>query len=264
VLVALVAALRGALDLARAAAAERRREAVQAEAPQLAKPGFDGAQARLADADALAARQSLPGATQAYQEAAQRFGEATRVARAQRDARAAADQTRRRMTAEKESPAANPDAPDFAAGLAKERQGADLYQRAAFKEASEAWGAAAALYAKARLPARPEPRPEPRPSPADEIRELLVSYARAFEAKDVGRLQKLRPGLKPADVQQLRQTFDLTREYRVTLKVDDVKVTGDEAIATGQREDRAVARDGRPYGNTSEFTVHLRRVAAPG
>ncbi len=164
------------------------------------------------------------------------------------------------MAAEKQAQGTFAEAPEFQAALARERQGTEHYQQASFKEASDAWVAAAELYAKARRPAaaaRPEP---PRPSAADEIRAALDRYVRAFEAKDLPQLQKLRPGLSGEDLKALRQTFDLTREYRLSLKIDSLDVTGDQAVVVGQRQDRAVAKDGRPFNNDSRFTVRLKRT----
>ena len=79
--------LKSSLDQAHAAAAERRQQALAARADQLARDLFDQAQARQVEGDGLAGRKELAAAARAYQEAAERYGEATTKARAARPAR---------------------------------------------------------------------------------------------------------------------------------------------------------------------------------
>jgi eukaryotic-like serine/threonine-protein kinase len=78
------ALLRASLDQAHAAAAARRQQALAAEADQLARDVFDQAQIRQVEGDGLASRKELAAAARAYQDAAERYGDAERRARAAR------------------------------------------------------------------------------------------------------------------------------------------------------------------------------------
>jgi len=74
--------LKANLDQAHASAAARRQQALTAEADNLAKDVFDQAQARQVEGDGLASRKDLAAAARAYQDAAERYGEAVLRARA--------------------------------------------------------------------------------------------------------------------------------------------------------------------------------------
>jgi len=76
--------LQANLDQAHAAAAARRQEALAAEADKVARDVFDQAQAKQVEGDSLLSRKNLAAATRAYQEAADRYGEAVVRARAVR------------------------------------------------------------------------------------------------------------------------------------------------------------------------------------
>jgi hypothetical protein len=76
--------LRSSLDQAHATVAARRRQALAAEADQLARDAFDQAQARQVEGDSLSSRKDLAGAARAYLDAAEGYGEAERRARAAR------------------------------------------------------------------------------------------------------------------------------------------------------------------------------------
>jgi hypothetical protein len=82
-----IAPARARMEQARAAAATRRQQALAAEANHLARDAFEQAQARHLAGDELANRQDLAGAAGAYQDAAQRYGEATVRARTARAAK---------------------------------------------------------------------------------------------------------------------------------------------------------------------------------
>jgi len=76
--------LRSTLDEAHAAVAARRQEALTAEADKVAREVFDQAQAKQVEGDRLVSRNNLVAATRAYNEAADRYAEATVRARAVR------------------------------------------------------------------------------------------------------------------------------------------------------------------------------------
>jgi hypothetical protein len=250
------AAARRSTTEMRTRALANRDQAVKGGAEALAKDVFASATARESEGDRLAGAQDMVAARQAYQDAADRYLEAGRRAKILQDARTAADQARARMAAEKER--ARPDAAEWSAAIAQERQGTQHYQRLAFREAGESFASAAELFVKAARP--PERPPERRPTAADEVRSVLDDYMRAFETRDVSLMQKVRPGLKPDELRRLRDSFDQSREYRVTLKVDSLNVTGDEAVVTGRREDNLVSKRGQSFRNESSFTFKLKRT----
>jgi len=74
-------------------------------------------------------------------------------------------------------------------------------------------------------------------------------------------MQKVRPGLKTDEVRRLRDSFEQSRDYRVSLKVDSLNVTGDEAVVKGRREDNLVSRSGQAFRNESSFTFRLKRTS---
>jgi hypothetical protein len=76
--------LKSDLDQAHAAVAARRRQALAAEADELARASFDQAQARQVEGDGLASRKELAAAARAYRDAAEGYADAERRARAAR------------------------------------------------------------------------------------------------------------------------------------------------------------------------------------
>ncbi|HSE92549.1 MAG TPA: nuclear transport factor 2 family protein, partial [Methylomirabilota bacterium] len=154
---------------------------------------------------------------------------------------------------------AREDMPDFAAAVAREKQGNALSQQLAFKEAADNYRAAADLFARA-VPPPPAARPKAPPAdPQREIRAVIESYAQALERKDLALLQKVSPGLKPDDLRRIRDSFDRSQSLKATLKVETIEVTGDEARARGRREDILVTTDGRTFRNESGFSFRLKR-----
>jgi ketosteroid isomerase-like protein len=96
--------------------------------------------------------------------------------------------------------------------------------------------------------------------PAEEIRSVLNTYAQAFQTKDITLLQKVRPGLKADEIRKIRDSFDQSREYRMTLKVESLDVSGDQAVVRGLRQDNLVSRSGQSFRNESAFTFRLKRT----
>jgi hypothetical protein len=82
------APLRAAVEQARAKTTARRAEAISAEADRLAGDLFTAAQAKHAEADDLAKRQSLAASARAYDEATERYREAAETGRATAPGRA--------------------------------------------------------------------------------------------------------------------------------------------------------------------------------
>ncbi len=246
-------AARQAVERARAAVVSNREQALRSGADRLAKEVIDVARAKEAEASALEGQQQFAAATQAYQDAAQRYGEAVSRARVARVAQSEADQARGRMLAEKQR--ARPDAWDFRAGVEEEQKGDASYEAAAFKEAAAHFRVARGLFARAVGTAADAPPAGG--DPRAEIRAVLDSYRQAIERKDTALLQKVRPGLNPADI---RASFDQTKSHQVELAIQSIDVNGDQAEAKGRRRDVVVQPDGRTFRNESAFAFKLRRI----
>ena len=156
-----LAMLKTSVEQWRSRTSTRRDEAVKTEANRLAKDVFDAAQAKQAEAEGLVGRQNYSAASFAYQDAAERYMEATRRAERVREAKAQAESARTSMLARKEQ--ADATSSDFANGLAEERQGNTLYERLAYREAIESFKSAEVSFAKAGVKSPPAPLPPPKP-----------------------------------------------------------------------------------------------------
>ena len=88
---------------------------------------------------------------------------------------------------------------------------------------------------------------------------MLRLYTRVFEAKDLALLQQVRPGIRPEELSRYRDVFDRTRSYKLNLKVDAIKVSGDEAEARGRREDVVVTSNGETLRTPGEFRFRFKR-----
>jgi colicin import membrane protein len=242
---------------ARVKVAADRDQAVKAEANVLAKDLFDRARVKETEGEGLYGRQELVAARQAYQEASQRYAESVSRAGVLRDARTRADAARTRMQSERAQ--ARDGAPDFAAAVTQERQGAAQYQGLAFKEAAESFRAAADLFAKAVPPPEP-PKPSPARSPREEIQEVLASYTQAHEKKDLALLRKVWPGLSNDDARKIRDTFDHSASIKCNLTIDSFADGGNVAHVTARQLYVVVAKDGKTHRNDSRVRFVLNRT----
>jgi len=240
-----------------------REEALKVEANRLATDLFDRAAAKERDGEQLRMGGSVGPAITALREAAALYEEAGRAARVAGEERTRADQARALMLAEKKR--ATPETTEFKEALARESEGESRYGKLAFQDAAESFRAAARLFAMVPPPAPAPPAPTPAPpapaapDSAAEIRETLRLYTRVFEAKDLTLLQRIRPGISADELSRYRGVFETTRSFRVNLKVDAIKVTGDEADATGRREDIKVTSDGETIRDSRQFHFRLKR-----
>jgi hypothetical protein len=99
--------------------------------------------------------------------------------------------------------------------------------------------------------------PCPFPEAASEIKEVLRLYA-GLRIEDLALLQQVRPSIRPEELSRYRDVFDRTRSYKLNLKVDSIKVSGDEAEASGRREDVVVTSNERQSG-PGEFRFRSTR-----
>jgi tetratricopeptide (TPR) repeat protein len=231
----------------------RREQAMTAEANILAREVFDSAAAKERDARRLTGERHFREAIAMLRDAAGRYEEAGRTSALLRDGRTRADQARARMLAEKGG--ATPGAAEFSEAVAREKEGDFRYQKLAFQEAADSFLAAAQLFTKAKV----APRATAEPDAQGEIREVLRLYSRVFEAKDLALLQRIRPRIRADELSRHRDVFEQTKSYRLSLKVETIKVNGDDADARGRREDIVVTRNGETLRNAGEFMFRLKR-----
>jgi hypothetical protein len=271
---------RAALDQLRTTVVAVRDRASKADAAALAVEVMSRAQAAQAEGDRLSTAGDVKAATQAYQEATNRYGEAERLAQVKREQRTAADTARAQMVAAKQK--AWTDAPDFARAVETEKQGGALYAQTSFTEATASFRTATELFAKAVRPPDPPKVPAsvttpaapaapstpaavskpaaPTPSnPRTEVRATLDNYVRAVETKDIALLRQVRPGLTDDEINRTRASNEIKRSQKVDLKVDEITINGDEAQALGRREDVIILRDGQRLRQDLKFTYTLKR-----
>jgi len=242
-----------------------REAAVKVEANRLARTLFDAAAGKDRAGEQQAKDGRLSAAVGTMREAAAGYEEAERVARVTGVERTKADEARALMLAAKEQ--ASRGTMEFKEALTQESEGDSRYAEFAFREAAERFGAAARLFATVPPPAPAPPRPTvpvapERPAAPDataEIKEMLRLYARVFEAKDLGLLQEIRPGIRPDELSRYRNIFDRTRSYKLTLRVDAIRVSGNEAEAKGRREDVVVTSNGETVKTPGEFRFRFKR-----
>ena len=251
---------RAALEQLRTAVVAARDRASKAEATGLAAEVMSRAQAAQADGDRLSTAGDVKAATQAYQEAINRYGEAERLAQVKREQRTAADTARTQMVAAKQK--ASTDAPDFPRAVEAEKQGGAMYAKTSFAEAAASFRTATELFAKAVPPPDPPKAPAPPPTasnPRTEVRATLDNYVRAVETRDIALLRQVRPGLTDEEINRTRASNEIKRSQKVDLKVDEITINGDEAQAVGRREDVIILRDGQRLRQDLKFTYTLKR-----
>jgi ketosteroid isomerase-like protein len=89
---------------------------------------------------------------------------------------------------------------------------------------------------------------------------VLNDLKRAYESKDLALVQRIRPGLRPEDLQSLRNTFDNASKYTLDLRVEAIEVRGNDAQARAFRQDVMVAKDGQIHRSEARVTVRFKRV----
>jgi hypothetical protein len=230
----------------------------EADRAAAARAAADKAARDKAIADRVAAQKAAAERAAADKAAAERTAADRIAAERAAAARAAAD----RAAADKlaaDKAAAERAAADKAAAerAAAEKAAAD--KAAADKAAAER---AAAARRETDVAAVPPSQSLGRfmPDASGAIRQVLDEFKRAYEAKDLAMVQRIRPGLRADDLQTLRSTFDNAARYTLNLRVDTIEVRGDEAQAHALRQDVMVAKDGQIYRSEARVTVRLKRA----
>jgi len=90
--------------------------------------------------------------------------------------------------------------------------------------------------AVASAPAEPPPPAAATPTAQELISRVVDAYARALEAKDLGRVKALHPGISAALERRTREALEAMEDLRVRLVPSDITVNGSRARArvTGQ------------------------------
>jgi len=116
--------------------------------------------------------------------------------------------------------------------------------------------------APARLPTAPA-RPPTAPAQVNDdaaIRQLVASYARAIEGKDLALFRSIKPNLSREEERRLQDGFRAVTSQRVNLAIVSLDRTGDTASVVVNRKD-VVRAGGREYTTDSRQTLQLVRTA---
>ena len=219
-------------------------------------------------------------ATTLFRGATADFEAATQSAKAEANADAEMDKLRREVAARRDA-AVKAEAPTlakqlFETAMTREKEAERLAAgrnmdaaRQPFQEASSRYDEAA-RQASTLKEKRPEIPPSPAPTgpslgrfgpdASSAIQQVLSDLKRAYESKDLALVQRIRPGLRPEDLQSLRNTFDNASKYTLDLRVETIEVRGNDAQARAFRQDVMVAKDGQIYRSEARVTVRFKRV----
>jgi serine/threonine-protein kinase len=190
----------------------------------------------------------------------------------------------------------------FGAADDRERAARQLYDRQEFRTATAQLYEAGSLYGKAESAARaeaevrgaqaraaeaarrtvpppaakPEPAPTPpppkqepapppvqtAPAPEEAIRAVVQRYVAALEARDMGGLRAIWPGMSGAERSAIQQNFEDARSIAVRLDNPRVEVSGGTARVTGLRHYTLQTRSGQRLESEAVTTLTLRRAGS--
>src|SRR5690606_21846280 len=96
--------------------------------------------------------------------------------------------------------------------------------------------------------------PEPTRAQTDEaaIRQLVTSYGRAIENKDMALFRTLKPNLTPDEERRLSEGFRAVTSQQVSLSVASVDLQGDTATVVVDRRDVFEVRGRRQSVDTRQ------------
>jgi hypothetical protein len=94
---------------------------------------------------------------------------------------------------------------------------------------------------------------------ADEaIRNVIASYARAIEDKDIRLFRSLKPNLSREEQRRLEDGFRAVQKQSVNVTILSIDRRGDDAVVMLRRRD-TVQAGGRQQQTESQQTIALRR-----
>jgi hypothetical protein len=117
-------------------------------------------------------------------------------------------------------------------------------------------------------PARPAPPPPlkeaPAPAPAmtddTAIRQVIATYGRAIEGKDINLFRSIKPNLTPQEERRVLDGFRAVTSQRVSLTVISIALKGESASAIVRRRDDIEA-GGRKQTTDARQVLTLSRAA---
>ena len=112
-----------------------------------------------------------------------------------------------------------------------------------------------------RPPAETVKLPAASPSEESAIREVIASYERAIETKNIALFRSVRPGLSAAEESRLRESFRQVVSQEVNIRILDLKISGASATVRLSRVDTIVSA-GRRQTQNSQQTLQLNKTAS--
>ncbi|RPJ59459.1 MAG: hypothetical protein EHM24_27880 [Acidobacteria bacterium] len=255
--------------------AYRRAEDAEAEGRALyGRKDFTKAGVRLHEAAGLFRLAEVEGRTEQLRraEADRLRARALERANSARDAFTGARAQAERAGAEKHS------APTFRDAVETGGSAQQLFDRADYDAAANAFEAATRRMEEARKQAEraaaaaasapaPPPAPPPAPAPDDRavaekaIRDVLARYEAAFETRDVAALERIWPGLKENEKRQIRAQFENARNVEVEIVEPRITVgeKADSATVVARRRYRFETHQGERLQAETTARFTLRR-----
>jgi hypothetical protein len=108
-------------------------------------------------------------------------------------------------------------------------------------------------------PVVPSDLPAKSPLAEDAIRELLVHYKAALEAKNLDALRRIYPNLGGAAAEAIRKNFQQASSINVDIIDPRVTVEGSAGTATFRRRYEVVTVDGQRLSTETLTTMSVRR-----
>jgi len=115
--------------------------------------------------------------------------------------------------------------------------------------------------ARTEKPVADAPAPPVQANDDAAIRQLVSSYARAIEGKDLTLFRSIKPNLSREEERRLQDGFRAVTSQRVNLAIVSLDRTADTAVVVVNRKD-VVRAGGREYTTDSRQTLRMARTAA--
>jgi predicted Ser/Thr protein kinase len=109
--------------------------------------------------------------------------------------------------------------------------------------------------------APPPPAPAAKETDESAIRQVISTYGRAIEGKDINLFRSIKPNLTPQEERRLQDSFRAVTSQRVSLTIISIDQKGDAAAAVVRRRDDIEA-GGRKQTNDTRQVLTLTRVAS--
>jgi hypothetical protein len=110
-------------------------------------------------------------------------------------------------------------------------------------------------------PPQPAVDAAPAASESEDVLAALRRYHQAYAARDAAAVQQMFPMLAPAQVEDLRRSFEATTAYEIELRQPRVEVSSNTALVRTLVARRIVPRVGRPVTSEVDTEFRLQRDA---